>query len=364
MALVQRLGHTVADLDRYVDGVKAMRANRTYHKYVYWHAQVMNDHDHTDPNHATALGRNQAHRGPAFLPWHREFIWRFEKDLQEALGDFDFGLPYWNWALDKTEGQLETSRVWTELGQRTGQIFLRGDLWTRMTALPGVTPFPPLFYGYVPVDTHVPASRQFDGHSETWQGHVAHIADIDDVELLVNRTSLVYDQDQWNYGANGFRGRTEREFHDDVHLLVGGDFGDMAVRTLGCNDPLFFMHHAMVDRLWARWQDATVRARGGTTHSGTWLAADYHPNMSEAAGIQAGHRSAEPMGPWRSATEMGWWRLPREDVTPRDVLDIRSPRLNYIYDDQERGGCLPVVAQVFQELQVRKRNRSATRGTP
>ncbi|KAJ1343786.1 hypothetical protein BSLG_001678 [Batrachochytrium salamandrivorans] len=42
--------------------------------------------------------------------------------------------------------------------------------------------------------------------------------------------------------------------HGVVHNQIGGDCGDMG-GMYSANDPLFFMHHAMVDRIWARWQD-------------------------------------------------------------------------------------------------------------
>ena len=42
--------------------------------------------------------RNLAHRGPIFLPWHREFLRRFELDLQEEVPGV--ALPYWDWAAD------------------------------------------------------------------------------------------------------------------------------------------------------------------------------------------------------------------------------------------------------------------------
>ena len=39
-----------------------------------------------------------AHRGSIFLPWHREFLRRFELDLQKEVSDVT--LPYWDWAAD------------------------------------------------------------------------------------------------------------------------------------------------------------------------------------------------------------------------------------------------------------------------
>ena len=69
---------------RYVDGVLEMKRRGLYDVYV-------NDHA------SSAL-----HAGPAFYPWHREFILRFERDLQLVLNDPDYGLPYWDWAADAT----------------------------------------------------------------------------------------------------------------------------------------------------------------------------------------------------------------------------------------------------------------------
>ncbi|KAJ7693382.1 hypothetical protein B0H17DRAFT_1199897 [Mycena rosella] len=52
--------------------------------------------------------------------------------------------------------------------------------------------------------------------------------------------------------------------HANVHFIVGGDMGGICPvdAPAGCisgptftpNDPLFFLHHAMVDRVWFKWQ--------------------------------------------------------------------------------------------------------------
>jgi len=331
MAYTQRLSHAIAPLDRYADGVRAMRAAGTYHKYVFWHRQVMERHDHTDPT----MRRGPAHRGPAFLPWHREFIWRFEQDLKAALHDPDYGLPYWNWARDKTDSRLPTSRVWDFIGANTGPISFGGSAWNRMSALL-------MGSSYTTVDLAAAARREFDGFSEPAFGHIAHIQDRVSADAFMSGTSIVYDSPNWNTSSVGFRSTNERVYHDHIHVLVGGDVGDMTDPDIACNDPIFFLHHAMIDRLWARWQDAKVSA-------GTPLEDQYRPTMSEASGIQLGQRIDEPMWPWSDATEMGRWGLPTVNVTPRSVLNIRSERLNYVYDDQQPEGCLVVAATAIRQ---------------
>ena len=58
--------------------------------------------------------RNAAHRGPAFLPWHREFLRRFELDLQRVSGNSNLGVPYWDWAADAADP--DASRLWDIVG--------------------------------------------------------------------------------------------------------------------------------------------------------------------------------------------------------------------------------------------------------
>ncbi|MDP9345755.1 MAG: tyrosinase family protein [Actinomycetota bacterium] len=53
--------------------------------------------------------------------------------------------------------------------------------------------------------------------------------------------------------------RVLEQVHNNVHLAVGGTMGG----ALSPADPLFFLHHANVDRLWAQWQRRHPRAKPG-----------------------------------------------------------------------------------------------------
>jgi hypothetical protein len=41
-------------------------------------------------------------QGPAFLPWHRYFLWEFEQALRDISGRANLTIPYWDWANDAT----------------------------------------------------------------------------------------------------------------------------------------------------------------------------------------------------------------------------------------------------------------------
>lgn len=82
------------DRKRFVDAMLQLKANGRYDQYVELHRAQIN-------------GNGPAHRGPAFLPWHREYLARFEQELQAI--DAGVTLPYWDWTTERTTG----APLWT-----------------------------------------------------------------------------------------------------------------------------------------------------------------------------------------------------------------------------------------------------------
>ena len=41
--------------------------------------------------------------------------------------------------------------------------------------------------------------------------------------------------------------------HGNVHVLVGGPGGNMSLVSRAARDPIFWLHHGNIDRLWDRW---------------------------------------------------------------------------------------------------------------
>jgi tyrosinase-like protein len=169
-----------------------------------------------------------------FLPWHRIYIWYFEHIVRAVVledgGPDDWALPYWNY----TDGP------------------------------PGSAALPPAFRAEtVPDGTPNPLFVP-DGNREPAVNAGGALPGI------VTSTTQALRSTSFSPGFGGLprgpvhfanpHGLLESQPHDNIHVVVGGD-----VTRVGCNegwmtdpncaalDPIFYLHHANIDRLWAKW---------------------------------------------------------------------------------------------------------------
>ena len=81
--------------------------------------------------------------------------------------------------------------------------------------------------------------------------------------------------------------------HNAAHRFIGGHMGG----AYSPNDPIFWLHHANVDRIWAQWQKFQLGIGGSHPRS-----ADYPPiTQSDPWNndpIPLGHRLNDEMWPW------------------------------------------------------------------
>ena len=196
-----------------------------YDFFIFWHHRAMMLR--TPPSQ---LSRNAAHTGPVFLPWHRYMLVMLEFFLRDALDDDNFRIPYWDSAGDALLLQPAQSPIWDNA--LMGQFML--PQW-RVRLEPN-----PIARNPRPADR--PLNRQIGSAGE-----------IPDREALRNavRDRSIYDMSPFDQTAGGFRNTVE-DLHNRVHRWVGGD---MRFST-SPNDPIFYLHHANVDRIWAAWQQA------------------------------------------------------------------------------------------------------------
>lgn len=219
-----------------------------------------------------------AHGGPAFGPWHRALLRNLELDLQKAANDPNLALPYWDWTVNQS-ADTGAGSPWTDdfMGKMdpatdvvTSGPFKQGDWKLTVVGMGG------------PANTML---RRALGRPQ-FQGQPT-LPTPQNVASALQETP--YDSPQWNRGASpSFRDRLEGwhgpgSIHNRVHLWVGGSMLPMT----SPNDPVFFLHHANVDRLWAQWQQL---------HS----ALPYVPTTA-TPGAPQGHRLTDGMQPWGAA---------------------------------------------------------------
>lgn len=286
----------------------------SYDTYVVRHVQARGNATPwtgDDPSDTTPTMRNSAHRGPAFLPWHREFLGRFEADLQRVSGDPDLALPYWDWEFDATfpdflGGDGTPIQVQSQepviyfIAVAEGPFGFRSGWAIVDDAGSPVGPLQRTF-GLEEVPQRDPVSGLpiFDpvtGQPLRTQVTIPTAQDVQDALAISEYDSAPWDEDG---RLKSFRNVLEGwwrgpRLHNQVHVWVGASMGP----GTSPNDPIFFLHHCNIDRIWADWQNTNP-------------ASEYQPQT----GGPAGHNVADPMFPWDGIATP-------DTVSPQDVLSL------------------------------------------
>ncbi|KAK0749115.1 hypothetical protein B0T18DRAFT_479243 [Schizothecium vesticola] len=180
---------------------------------------------------------NQIHDFAAFLPWHRYYVMVYEK----ALRDYGYtGVAmYWNWY---------------PVTGFDGNGVDTGDNGIRKRVIDGP------FKDWRPAYWH----NSFQPHwlSRDWSPPQFGEPELrgarySPAEMATVNNNTVFDD---------FRRTLENGPHAAVHGGVGGagdnrGLGDMGLNNASPSDPLFFLHHTQVDRLWWLWQQKNPSVR-------------------------------------------------------------------------------------------------------
>lgn len=235
---------TVDERDRFLDALAALNS------------AVFNNYECHQEAHI--VGWFQKHGGPAFLTWHRAFLLRLERELQAI--DPSVTLPYWQFD----------------------------------EAAPNV--FHPDFMG----DT--PASQTAASFSATNPLFTWTINGFTGIERLPSYppTSPAPVMDELSTLALGidyasFR-NMESSPHNPTHTSTG-TAGTWLGSGLAVQDPLFFLLHNNVDRLWAKWQFANALHDAADPNA-------YSPQgaHSTTSSFAPGQHALDTMWPWNGVT--------------------------------------------------------------
>lgn len=181
-----------------------------------------------------------------FLPWHRGYLNWFERIVQATIGELDgphtgWALPYWNYS---------------DAANPNGRLL------------------PPAFRDQHRPDGH--ANPLFVPDRRSAVNHGAPIGPARDVSVAALDISR-FEADPhgasggfggprtgFNHGGGRF-GELEATPHGLVHVDIGGLMADPATAAL---DPIFWVHHANIDRLWEVWRQ---RSGHNNPTASSWL---------------------------------------------------------------------------------------------
>jgi hypothetical protein len=226
--------------------------------------------------HGTLLPQSQwldlfytcEHHTDYFWPWHRMYLYWFEQIVRDQSGNPDFALPYWDYS-DPTKQYLP-------------EPFRNPD-----NAL------------YV-------SRRSNDANFRD-----ASSPSIDDP--MFNYCNGLAQPSFGLFPKPGASERLESDVHDPIHAWVGGNPfigppGLMFQVETAAQDPVFYLHHSNLDRLWESWKSITL---DGANHADP-------PDL-----------------PWRG-TAYAFFDDTGTKLNPpwmvKDVLDTTVMDLGYVYE--------------------------------
>jgi hypothetical protein len=258
-------------LDEYASAVEIMKG-RPAQDPTSWSYQAAIHGTHTTP---TKPLWNGCQRGSwFFLSWHRAFLYYFEQIVRAAVvqagGSANWSLPYWNYGAGGQQATLPLAFRSPNVGGQPNPLFTsRRDpgINAGLALSPAVASATfalsrPRFTGIAQFGGGITPAQQFSGST----------------------------------------GRLEQTPHNDVHDSVGGWMGDIDQAAM---DPIFWLHHCNIDRLWHVW------------------------NRSNPSG----HK--DPSDPRWTGHAFSFFDVHGHKVhkTGADVVDIRV-KLGYVYEEE------------------------------
>lgn len=233
-----------------IAGAQADGAESRFDDFVWIHYNLMVGHAGMG-----ITGPHDGHRGPGFFPWHREYIKRFEAELQTVSGNPDLTIPYWDFTVAQESGDPGYPFIANFIGgdgsdaqndEVTNGPFAEANGWQlNLEALDPAGDQVELKPG-APFPLRRRFGEQTGGQGLPTPTHVRNGLQI-----------ATYDVSPWNRNSDGgvsFRNVIEGydgpgEIHNIIHQWVGGSL----FPSTSPNDPVFWLLHCNVDRLWAVW---------------------------------------------------------------------------------------------------------------
>lgn len=245
-------------IDWYSQAVAAMKNRPVDDPTSWWYmASVHGDPGLPRPPNADTFWDQCQHQTWYFLPWHRGYVAAFEamiaREVAALGGPDDWALPYWNYS-ESLMINPDARKIPPAFRDQFLSDGTENPLWAPRSAS---------------ADGSVGLSSQ-------------------DVDLGALAEPIFTDVSGFNPGfggpATGFshfgnaNGRLESIPHNVVHVRIGGWMRDPNTAAF---DPVFWLHHCNIDRLWDEWLVSDASHFNPTETA--WLS-DLSFNMHDGAG--------------------------------------------------------------------------------
>lgn len=172
-----------------------------------------------------------------FLPWHRGYLLALDSIVRKLTGQADWSMPYWNWSCQRA---------------------IPAPFWQAGSVL-----------NFSPRDA---TSSSMANASIVGEANIASIMAETNFEMFASGAATAL------RGGGGFQGRLEQGPHNYIHGFVGGTMGTY----ISPRDPIFWLHHCNIDRIWFDWNSAGNANSNDPTYtnfqlSGMFIDGDKNP---------------------------------------------------------------------------------------
>ena len=181
--------------------------------------------------------------GKYFLPWHRAYLYMFEQSLKDFT-DGSVAVPWWDWSSPRSRAEGIPDEFSTEQFDGKDNPLFDANITLN---------FPEI-------------NRKTSRRNNKNAGEELRLR----LDTFTNRLPPTQDGTSGIPGGNvverllalrdyGDFSDALQDIHGSIHVYVGGSMGNT---DFAAYDPIFWSHHAMVDRIWRLWQlrngDSTI----------------------------------------------------------------------------------------------------------
>jgi tyrosinase len=297
------------------------------------------------PNDLTDIFWNQCQHGTwYFLPWHRGYLVAIEDILRGIIvslgGPSDWTLPYWNYFKPNQE-YIPPAFMQENLPDHSPNPLYIAERY-------GPTGKPKENGVYVELSGENEITEQCQEETVYVNGGTGYGGDI---------TSF------WHGGSPHFHGELESDPHDTIHVMTGGfrdidpddDDANRGIEGLMTDpstaalDPIFYVHHCNIDRMWAAWNETGKRLNPIYT---AWLDGPAH--------FGSGQRDfTMPID--KAGTK---WKYAPKDVN-NTIVEYYNGKYEYTFDDLSlTSGKQDTLAATHEQEQIKVVTTMGTNNNP